>query len=194
MNEDLSNQSSHNSDPADVDPAKEETKQKILDEIEAKSIDGYYYQSSFGSFIVKGLELTGDHNVSIHVLFVPEKDRKSDNGAIEAGSVVRDYRQANGLIEKLGYKLFVTPDRTIEIEKDLSMIDPQEEMRREVSLHDAVETRDYERALQHSEEDMASIVGHIEAHKEQRGLGLNFVNETEAAGLLSELQQAQPKS
>jgi hypothetical protein len=185
MIEDPSNQSSHDSDPADIEPAKEETKQKILDEIEAKSKNGYYYQSSFESFIMKGLALVDSPDVSIHVLFIPERDRKSDNGAVEAGSVVRDYRQPNGLIEKIGYKLFITPDRTIEIEKDQSMADPQEEMKQAMILQHAVEARDYERAILYCEEDMTAIAEHIEAHKEQRSLGLNFVNEVEAVGLLS---------
>jgi len=192
MPNEFTNPNPHDADPSDIEPVSSEIKKALVDLIEEKTRGGNRHEYESGSWI--GRDLLAANGVgTFNVSFVPVEDRRINNGASEIGKIQKNVI-GGGLWDVSRYKFKLSADRTIEIEKELTIHDMAGDMAHIEALERATSIGDYGKALELSIEARDSVAQSILGQKEARERGMGFVNQTEAEALLKELQQAQPRS
>lgn len=181
----------HDADPGDLEPASTATKEQILGFLEQKTEGGHY--SRYGSIDWREITLFSRqaNNIAYDLIFIPEEYRLPGNAPIDLGRVVKVVVMGSKH-ETVQYNLTQTPDRTIDIEKKMSMSDVGEQVARSRRLEVTIRQGDHVTAHSMAEENLRNTEDAIEAEKQYAQLGLGFVPEKEALALLNELTEAVP--
>jgi hypothetical protein len=204
--------SADNKPDPELEPTSEGTKKELLELVKANRNGGEYVAANteedddhpHPSYLISRLYSQSIPGTEYNVGYVFEEDRMVINGETMTGwvnqtnkvTVSQEDGQAGftGLEERRNYKLFLTPDGTLEIEKVVYGFDQKEFGRETEEFWIAWEQGDEERLEESRAKSRSRMEDAERADLERKQRGMGFVPEYEAHELLERLREAKPYS